>query len=160
MCGALLARQFVGGRDRLTCKKCGWINFLNPLPVAACLVHNSKKELLLIKRGVEPSIGSWALPGGFIEIDETPQEAGRRELYEETGLSGTADRLVGVHMEESRMYGFVLVVGVEFIVGDKTPAAGDDATDVGFFARENMPDIPFASHRKLIEEFSARLFPQ
>jgi len=154
MCGAPLARQLAGGRDRLACKECGWINYLNPLPVVACLVRNSEKEILLIKRGVEPSVGSWALPGGFIEIDETPQGAGRRELHEETGLDGTAGRLVGVHMEESRMYGFVLVVGVEFIAGDKNAAAGDDALDAGFFARENIPKIPFAAHRKLIEDFS------
>jgi ADP-ribose pyrophosphatase YjhB (NUDIX family) len=154
MCGVSLARQLVCGRDRLTCRECGWINFLNPLPVVACLVHNSKKEILLIKRGVEPSIGSWALPGGFIEIDETPQGAGCRELHEETGLDGKAGRLVGVHVEESRMYGFVLVVGVEFIVEDKKAAAGDDALDAKFFTGENIPNIPFVAHRKLIEDFS------
>jgi ADP-ribose pyrophosphatase YjhB (NUDIX family) len=117
------------------------------------MVRNAKGEILLIKRGIEPCKGSWALPGGYVELDETIQSSGSRELEEETGLSGTPGRLVGIHMQESPTYGFVLVTGMEFIVKDGKLTAGDDAYDAAFFSSNSMPEIPFTSHRALIREF-------
>ena len=156
ICGGGLERNSIDGRDRLTCKKCDWVDYRNPIPVIACLVSDQKGEILLIKRGVEPARGEWALSGGFIEWDETVQEAGCRELREETGLEGRAGRLIGVHMQDSRMYGSVLVVGMEFIVKNENIAVGDDAVDAKFISPEKLPDIPFISHRKLIEEYLAK----
>ncbi len=153
MCKASLEWNQIDGRDRLLCKECGWIDYKNPLPVVTCLVLNSKGELLLIKRGVEPAKDCWALPGGFIERQETPEEAGRRELKEETGLDGKVGRLVGVHMHESPRYGSVLVVGLEFIVENENISIGDDAVDARFYPKEELPIIPFLSHRKLIDKF-------
>jgi 8-oxo-dGTP diphosphatase len=153
ICGIKLERDQIEGRSRLTCKKCNWVDYHNPIPVIACLVSDSKGDILLIKRGVEPSKGEWALPGGFIEVDETLQDAGLRELREETGLEGKAGRLVGVHMQDSRMYGSVLVVGMEFVVDNKDIVIGDDAVDAKFVSPEKASDIPFVSHRRLIEEY-------
>ncbi len=152
-CKTSLVGTHIEGRDRLICRNCNWINYRNPLPVAACLVSGSKGEILLIKRGVSPGIGRWALPGGFIETGETPQEAGRRELWEETGLDGRAGRLIGVYMQKSRRYGAVLVVGIEFNVASNSLTTGDDARDAKFFSRKNLPKVPFITHRRLIEEF-------
>ncbi|RKY42787.1 MAG: hypothetical protein DRP85_01770 [Candidatus Makaraimicrobium thalassicum] len=153
MCGTSLEWDHVDGRRRLACGECGWIDYRNPLPVIACLVSNRKGELLLIKRGIAPCKGAWALPGGFMEMDETPQEAGQRELREETGLEGMAGRLVGLHTQESPRYGSVLVSGIEFTVKNENIVTGDDAADAKFMPPKDFPDIPFASHRKLIEEF-------
>ena len=153
LCKASLEKSSVDGRDRLMCKECGWVNYYNPVPAIACLVLNREEDLLLIKRNVEPAVGAWALPGGFIEIDETLQEAGSRELREETGLDGTAGRLIGAYMQESKMYGSVLVVGMEFIIQDEDISTGDDAADARFFLREKMPPVPFTSHNKLIKAY-------
>ncbi|MFH1552081.1 MAG: NUDIX hydrolase [Candidatus Omnitrophota bacterium] len=154
ICGASgLESKKIEDRNRMICGKCGWIDYRNPIPVIACLVSNSKGELLLIKRNVEPSRGRWALPGGFIEVGETLQEAGCRELCEETGLESKPGRLVGAHMQKSQMYGFVLVVGMVFTVENEDIRPGDDAADAKFIPAEDIPDIPFISHRKLIEEF-------
>ena len=62
-----------------------------PSLTADCVVFGlDQKDLkvLLIERDREPFAGKWALPGGFVDEDETPEEAARRELAEETGLSG------------------------------------------------------------------------
>lgn len=73
-----------------TCGACGTTHWQNPKPVAVLVQpvvrHDGSTGLLAIQRGIEPFIGEWALPGGFIEIGETPKEAVVRELLEETEI--------------------------------------------------------------------------
>lgn len=76
-----------------TCVGCGEITWRNPLPVAVVLlpVHTGEQTgLVVVRRDIEPARGELALPGGFIEIGETWQEAAVRELREETGLLADA----------------------------------------------------------------------
>lgn len=109
---------------------------------------------MLVKRGIEPYIGEWSIPGGFIEIKETIPEAGSRELLEETGLIGKPGRLVGATIQKGKIYAAVLIVAYEYIVKDNsTLTAGDDAQDAAFFAPEKIPRIPLESHRYLIKKF-------
>lgn len=68
-----------------TCPACGRQVWSNPLPVAVVAVR-AEGGVLIIKRGIEPAKGKWALPGGFLETGETWQEGSCREVFEETGL--------------------------------------------------------------------------
>ena len=145
----------VESRERLVCAKCEWVNYLNPLPVVSCLVSDPEDRLLLVKRGIEPSKGAWALPGGFIEQEESPEEAGKRELKEETGLDGEAVRQIDVTTHLSPMYGHLLMIGVAYKVTHCNPTAGDDAEEAIFYPPDALPDIPFKSHLKLISKFIA-----
>jgi 8-oxo-dGTP pyrophosphatase MutT (NUDIX family) len=61
------------------------MSFVNPAPVAVVLVPVGS-GLLAIRRGIHPGFGELALPGGFLEVDETWQEGAAREVWEETGL--------------------------------------------------------------------------
>ena len=153
MCGLKLTSGLIDRRDRLHCKACGWINYRNPLPVVSCLISNKKGEVLLVRRGIEPCKGHWALPGGFMEIDETPEKAGKRELFEETGINGRPSRLVGVRVHESRSYGPVLVVGIEYKAKSFKLKVGDDAEDAKFFPPKKRPRIPFRSQEELLREY-------
>ena len=155
MCTGELKEKEIDGRERFHCPACGWINFRNPLPVVQCLVSSKKKEVLLIKRGIEPFKGHWSLPGGFVELEETVQEAGKRELAEETGLDGEPGRILGVHRRNSPLYGYLMIVGVEFLVENEDAVAGDDAEEARFFPREELPQIPFKSHLALIDALFA-----
>jgi len=152
MCAGKLKKGFSDGVNRLLCKKCGWINYRNPTPVVACIVLNKQKEILLIKRNVKPAVGRWALPGGFIELNETPEKAGTRELFEETGIKANSGSLIGTELQKSRMYGYVLVIGVEFIAKNTKTIPGDDAIDAKFTPLKKLPKIPFKSHKKLISQ--------
>ena len=69
------------------CVQCGKTTYSNPLPVSVVLLPIDDCGLLLVKRVQEPAAGKWGLPGGFIETGETWQEAGAREVFEETGFS-------------------------------------------------------------------------
>lgn len=120
----------------------------------------SKLSLLMIKRKNEPYKGMWAIPGGFLEMDEELEDAIARELEEETGLSG-------VRLEQMRTYGTIgrdprgrMVTVVFFGIVDENNAkikAGDDAAQAKWFDIDNLPkDIAF-DHDKVtklaIEKF-------
>lgn len=150
-CGAGLRQREIEGQKRLFCPKCGWVYYQNPLPSAAALVKSSKGEVLLVKRGIEPGKGQWALPSGFIEIDETPEQACLRELEEETQLKGEIVRLIGVYSQKSSLYKNVLVIGYEVKAGGQmTP--GSDSLNADYFSPQKLPAIPFSSHREIIQD--------
>ncbi len=81
-----------------TCVACHNITFLNPTPVAVMLVPVDN-GLLLIRRGIEPNKGKLALPGGFVDLGESWQAAGAREVWEEAGihLDPESIRIFAVH---------------------------------------------------------------
>jgi len=152
-CGMKLGTGQIEGRQRKSCPACGWINYLNPVPVVACLVKNEEGKILLIKRGIAPCKGAWALPGGFVELGETPEMAGERELFEETGLRGDFDSFVGACSQKSVDYGYVMIVGMSYKVPSAEPAPGDDAEEAKFIPLGELPEIPFSCHRRMIELF-------
>lgn len=68
------------------CLSCGAILYQNPLPVAVVIVPVDN-GVLVVRRGIDPGKGALSLPGGFIELGETWQQASARELYEEAGIT-------------------------------------------------------------------------
>jgi 8-oxo-dGTP diphosphatase len=150
-CGQNLKKSKTEGRTRFICSHCGWINYENPLPSAAAVVRNQAGHVLLVQRGTRPGIGRWALPSGFIEIEESPEEACLRELTEETNLRGAIRRLLGVYTQPSKTYKRVLIIAYE-VEAEGELQAGTDTKDARFFSLENLPKIPFSSHRKIIQD--------
>jgi ADP-ribose pyrophosphatase YjhB (NUDIX family) len=74
-----------------SCRACGNRSYLNPLPVAVVLTPVGD-GIVVIRRNIEPAMGTLTLPGGYIDLGETWQEAARRELLEETGIDiGVSD---------------------------------------------------------------------
>ncbi len=151
-CGNELRITDLDGKKRFTCSGCGWIRYENPLPAVAAFVENGKDELLLIKRDAEPYKGRWALPSGFIEIEETPEDAVLRELKEETGVDGTIERLIGVYSQRCKLYKNALLITYKIKPKGEYLCPGDDAKDVKFFSKKRLPKIPFSSHIKSIKD--------
>lgn len=144
-CGGPLTNAEQDEQKRLVCSACGRVNYRNPLPsIAAAVTRND--EVLLIKRGAEPRKGSWALPGGFVDWMETPEEAAIRELREETGLQGNNPLLVDVQYQSSEMYGSVINICyfLAAVSGEVSP--GDDAEEIKFFPINDIPKLAFSSH--------------
>ncbi len=155
-CGGTLTHRFIDGHKRLVCAKCNRIIYMNPVPVVATVVIKDGK-ILLAKRKNLPNIGEWNLPAGFLELHEQPEEGALRELKEETGLTGKNPKLCCAVTQNSKRYGSVVVMGfiIEEVSGEITP--GDDASDAQFFPLNNIPHIPFSSHRKIIEKVTSSL---
>jgi NADH pyrophosphatase NudC (nudix superfamily) len=81
-CGSRLSAIREEGKRRLGCRRCGWKFYNNPVPAAVALVVKGRK-ILLGRRAAAPYKGTWDLPGGFLEGDEAPEVALRRELVSE-----------------------------------------------------------------------------
>lgn len=73
-----------------------------PLLTTDCVIWDARGRILLIRRKNEPFKGAYALPGGFVDVGETVEEACRREVREETGLEVGSLRLVGVYSDPKR----------------------------------------------------------
>ncbi|MBL9142132.1 MAG: NUDIX domain-containing protein [Verrucomicrobiaceae bacterium] len=109
-------------------------------------VDEHELKILLIKRGIEPFAGCWALPGGFVRVDETLDEAARRELEEEAGLKD-------VFLEQLYTFGSLKrdprerVVSVAYYALVKRvehhTTAATDATDARWFALSDLPRLAF-----------------
>lgn len=83
-CGA---RTFVERNEKAKqCTTCGFVYYFNPSSAVACFIRNSKGELLLVRRAKEPAKGTLDLPGGFVDMYESAEDAAHREVKEETGL--------------------------------------------------------------------------
>ncbi len=116
--------------------------------------QGAAREILLIRRAHDPFAGSWALPGGFIDAGETPQDAARRELSEETGIvSADGLRLVGVYGAPGRdPRGWTVSVAYRVsISGEPAIRAGDDADDARWFAEDQLPPLAF-DHDRIVTD--------
>ena len=85
-CGGTLGLLLVERRERQGCVGCGFVLYRNPASASAGVVLNPAGEVLLVRRAIEPWKGYWALPAGYQEIDEGPEDALVREVREETGI--------------------------------------------------------------------------
>ena len=129
--------------------------YLNPC-VTADIIIERREELLLIKRAIEPFRDMWAFPGGDLNYgDETVEETGVRELFEETGLRAKVSdlELIGVYSEPGRdprgHYVTCAYVARNF---RGEIMAKDDARDVRFFPMDNLPELAF-DHEKILMDY-------
>jgi 8-oxo-dGTP diphosphatase len=116
-------------------------------------------EILLVRRGLEPFLGKWALPGGFVRVDETLEDAALRELEEETGLRkvfleqlytfGTLDRDPRERIVTVAYYALVKL-------SDHKVKAATDASDAAWFSIHDLPELAF-DHQQILDTAHERL---
>lgn len=143
-CGTPVLSQFHYGQERPICPACGWMHFADPKVAVAVLVERDGC-LLLVQRANEPHRGLWTLPAGFVNAGEDPAEAAARECLEETGLSVEITGIIDIFAgrEHARGSDFVIFYRGQAPAG--VAQAADDAAAVGWFARENLPELAFKS---------------
>jgi ADP-ribose pyrophosphatase YjhB (NUDIX family)/ribosomal protein S27AE len=154
MCGTALEQRERYGMVRPICPACGHIVFFDPKVAVATLILQDGK-VLLVKRAGDPKKGFWALPAGFIEWNEDPQEAARRECLEETGLTVRIGRLIDVfHTPDDGGLADIVIAYAASITGG-TLQANDDAEAVEWFTRANLPELAFLPSERLLARWVA-----
>lgn len=136
--------------------------FPRPALTVDCVVFGfdgTGLQVLLIKRGIEPFLGAWALPGGFVRMEEDLEDAARRELEEETSLRD-------VFLEQLRTFGtpgrdprgrVVSVAWYALVRPDQHPAKGDtDASEAAWFPIGELPGLAF-DHDEILAAALERL---
>jgi ADP-ribose pyrophosphatase YjhB (NUDIX family) len=159
-CGASLRYGEVAGEDRhrLSCPSCGHIMYVNPRLVVTTLPINDAGEIVLIRRGIEPGIGAWAQPGGFLEVDETVHQAAIRETYEETGLLVDPGEIVGLY---TRLEAAVVTIVFEARIVGGTAAPTPEATEIQAYAPDAIPwpEIAFRTTTWALRDWLGRRHP-
>ncbi len=115
------------------------------------VIPSEDGKVVLIRRGSEPFEGEWALPGGFVEVGETVEEAAVREAAEETGLAVEVARLVGVYSDperDPRGHNVSVAFLVRVLSGEL--AAATDASEAALLDPSSV-ELAF-DHRKILDD--------
>ncbi len=122
-------------RQRAVCSQCGHIHYQNPNPVCGAILTWEDK-VLLCKRAIEPQLGKWTLPAGFMEINETPMQAAARESYEEAYAQSP-------RLELFSIYTFSRIGHVNMIyrgeLSDGYAKAGPESQAVNLYDEKDIP---------------------
>jgi len=148
-CGTPITLENKFGKVRPVCPSCNWMYFADPKVAAAVLIEQDGR-VLLVRRVNEPFRGLWTLPAGFVDADEDPASAAARECLEETGLTVRVTRVLEVvaGREHERGADFVIVYAAQ--VESVTLLAADDADQVGWFPRSELPALAFKATRTIL----------
>ena len=158
--GVALAIPDGDNRPRHVCTQCGTIHYQNPkmvigsIPVWEDPAQGGALQVLLCRRAIEPRLGYWTLPAGFMENGETTSEAAVRETEEEAGANielGNLFTLLNVaHVHQVHMFYLARLLDLDF-------APGIESLEVQLFAEHEIPwdDLAFPTIRTTLELFFA-----
>jgi len=139
--------------ERYICGRCGHIHYTNPkIVVGSVVVHENR--ILLCRRAIEPRIGLWTLPAGFLEEHETPEDGARREAREEACAEIVIDALLAVytvpHISQVQLM-------YRARLGAPAFAAGPESLEVALFEWDEIPwaELAFPSVKWALEHFRA-----
>jgi ADP-ribose pyrophosphatase YjhB (NUDIX family) len=159
-CGAPLSSKLLktGEPERLVCGACEFVFYMDP-KVAACTISVFEGGIVLLKRAIEPGLGKWVFPGGFVDRGESIEAAAVRETMEEVRLKVSLLGILNVYSLPP--YDIVIVVyAADVLAGSPEPA--DEALAVNNFAPEEIPwgELAFDSTRAALKDYIRRYFPR
>lgn len=150
------------GEQPLVCDRCGWRWFANPKPAAAVLLERARRpaggtEILLLRRAVEPGLGDWDLPAGYLDFGESFEVAARRETLEEAGIEVELIGLSGVY--HSPAANAVTAVFRGRAVGDADVTLDFESSEHAWISRaevaEWLPRIAFPSMASAVADWAS-----
>ncbi|NMC80791.1 MAG: NUDIX hydrolase [Chloroflexi bacterium] len=149
-CGTPTVKELLFGEERPTCPNCHWIYFADP-KVAVAVVVEQEGKVLLTRRINPPYQGCWTLPAGFVDAHEDPVKAAARECLEETGLVVQVTDLLDVLAGREHRNGADILIAYRATILGGNLQAGDDADQVDFFSRDQLPPLAFKTTHKLLK---------
>ncbi|MAU10328.1 MAG: NUDIX hydrolase [Anaerolineaceae bacterium] len=149
-CGDALAHIERHGRIRPVCPSCDYTVYYDP-KVAVTIFIEQDEQVLLVQRKNDPGCGKWAMPAGFVEYDEAPEDAAIRETLEETGLQVEITDLLAVFPRKDHGLADIVISYAARVTGGLLQA-GDDAAAAQWYTRAAVPidDLVFYPSKTLI----------
>lgn len=157
--GGLGLQSMKGGEpSRLVCGACGFVFYLDP-KVAACTIFLLDGGIVLLRRSIDPQMGKWVFPGGFVDRGEAVQAAAVRETQEEVNLRVTLTGILDAYSFPGSEV-VVIVYAAEVVGG--TLKACDECDEVRIFPPEQIPwsELAFQSTRAALRDYLQRFFPR
>lgn len=152
-CGASLVMKIPEGDTllRFVCERCHTVHYENPKIVVGCLPE-WEDRILLCKRAIEPRAGLWTFPAGFMEQDETLEEAAARETLEEAEAEVEISRLYAVFSIPHVNQVYVVFRGT---MKQATFGPGTESLEVELFTREDIPwsNLAFRVIHEILERY-------
>jgi len=127
------------------------MGYNNPVPAVDLIIEIEGKGLVLIERRNPPP--GWALPGGFVEVGETLEQAAVREAKEETCLDVELLGQFHTYSDPKRDPRMHCISTVFVARATGTPRAEDDAKSVALYPKDQLPAVLAFDHRKILEDF-------
>ena len=152
-CGGELSETRLQGKLRPHCDKCQLTVFLDP-KVAAVVLVSDQDRLVLVKRAIEPALGRWSFPSGYVDRGEVVEDAAIREVLEETGLHVNLDGLIGVYSQDGNPV--ILAVYAATVVGGCLRTS-EESTEVSWHRLDELPPLPFPHDVQILADWKARL---
>lgn len=160
-CATILENRKMSDRWRPTCPACGFVQFHDP-KVAVIALITCGAHVLLTQRAVNPEMGKWTLPGGFMDAGEMPEPALQRELMEEIGLQVVVQEFIEIlpmlvdnktSVANKTNRGIVLAYRATPRSGNLEKLyAKDDVQDAQWFTQQTLPtNLAFESTHKLLD---------
>lgn len=139
-------------RLRIVCKNCDTIHYINPNLIVGCLILNDKGEVMLCRRGIEPRLGYWNLPAGFLENEESVEFGALREVEEETGARVKIEKLHSIYnvLKAQQVY---LIFKAQML--DEHYSLTPESTEIKFFDWKAIPwdEIAFSSNTHALKHW-------
>lgn len=162
VCGS---KSFVSNNEKsMICKDCGFVYYMNASAAVAAFIVNDNNELLVCTRAKEPAKGKFDLPGGFVDGNETADEAVRREIAEELNVQVTDSRFI-FSLPNDYLYSGLTVPTLDLffvckIDNYKNIQAADDVESIQFIALDqlNIDDFGLNSIKKGISIYCLKSF--
>lgn len=150
-CGNPMSERDVAGAIRPSCDLCGAVVFLDP-KLAVVVIVSRNEKILMVKRDIEPMMGRWSFPSGYVDRGEIVEEAAVREVREETNVEVNLDRLLGVYSSRGAP---VVLIAYAASARSGIAEAGDETQAVGWFPPDKLPPLPFPHDDEILRDWRA-----
>jgi len=151
-CGTYLVRKYDRSKLRPFCKACNTFIYVDP-KVAVVAIVPSNQAILLIRRAIEPHLGKWSLPSGYVDRGESIENALVREVFEETTICTSPCHYLGVFSGQGPVVVHVYVATHKSGIAK----AAEEVSEIKWCEVDELPDLPFPYDQEIISAYKTYL---